>query len=129
MSAQDKSAYYVPAQSKLAVSASISILLLAIGAASSLNLAHYQQQQSYFYLAVLALGLVSLIITLCYWFNTVIVENLQGLNNKQLKRSYILAMQWFIFSEVMFFAAFFGSLYYIREFALPWLAGEASGRC
>ena len=32
----------------------------------------------------------------------------------------------FIFSEVMFFAAFFGALYYIRNFALPWLGGEGS---
>ena len=33
-------------------------------------------------------------------------------------------MAWFIFSEVMFFAAFFGALFYVRTFAVPWLAGE-----
>jgi cytochrome c oxidase subunit 3 len=33
-------------------------------------------------------------------------------------------MAWFIFSEVMFFAAFFGALFYVRSFAVPWLGGE-----
>ena len=36
-------------------------------------------------------------------------------------------MMWFIFSEVMFFAAFFGALFYARQFALPWLNGEGDG--
>ena len=31
---------------------------------------------------------------------------------------------WFIFSEVMFFAAFFGALFYARNFAVAWLGGE-----
>ena len=31
------------------------------------------------------------------------------------------------FSEVMFFAAFFGALYYAREFSIPWLSGEGNG--
>ena len=35
-------------------------------------------------------------------------------------------MAWFIFSEVMFFAAFFGALFYVRSLAVPWLAGEGS---
>jgi cytochrome c oxidase subunit 3 len=30
-------------------------------------------------------------------------------------------MSWFIFSEVMFFAAFFGALFYARTIATPWL--------
>jgi cytochrome c oxidase subunit 3 len=35
-------------------------------------------------------------------------------------------MSWFIFSEVMFFAAFFGALYYARVFSVPWLGGEGA---
>ena len=35
-------------------------------------------------------------------------------------------MAWFIFSEVMFFAAFFGALFYIRTFSIPWLGGEGA---
>jgi len=36
-------------------------------------------------------------------------------------------MMWFIFSEIMFFAAFFGALFYAREFSLPWLSGDGDG--
>jgi cytochrome c oxidase subunit 3 len=38
-----------------------------------------------------------------------------------------MGMVWFIFSEVMFFAAFFGALFYARQYALPWLSGEGDG--
>ena len=58
------------------------------------------------------------------WFSQVINENIAGMNSDQLKKSYVWGMSWFIFSEVMFFAAFFGALFYVRTFALPWLAGE-----
>ena len=47
-----------------------------------------------------------------------------GMNSDQLKRSYVWGMSWFIFSEVMFFAVFFGSLFYIRTLVLPWLGSE-----
>ena len=49
------------------------------------------------------------------------------MNSRQLKHSYVIGMQWFIFSEVMFFAAFFGALFYVRNLAGPWLAGEGAG--
>ena len=65
-------------------------------------------------------------IVLWCWFSTVISENMRGLNDAQVKRSYVWGMGWFIFSEFMFFAAFFGALYYIRNLALPWLSGEGS---
>ena len=35
-----------------------------------------------------------------------------------------MGMMWFIFSEVMFFAAFFGALLYARQYSVPWLGGE-----
>ena len=38
-----------------------------------------------------------------------------------------MGMAWFIFSEVMFFAAFFGALFYVRTFSVPWLGGEGEG--
>ena len=41
--------------------------------------------------------------------------------------AFRMGMVWFIFSEVMFFAAFFGALFYARQFALPWLNGEGDG--
>ena len=53
-----------------------------------------------------------------------ISENAQGMNNAALKRSYVWGMGWFIFSEVMFFAAFFGALFYVRALVVPWMGGE-----
>ena len=39
-------------------------------------------------------------------------------------RSFRMGMMWFIISEVMFFAAFFGALFYARQLSVPWLGGE-----
>jgi len=65
--------------------------------------------------------------TLFAWFRTAIKENIAGMNSAQLKKSYVLGMFWFIFSEVMFFFAFFGALFYVRNLVGPWLAGEGDG--
>ena len=58
------------------------------------------------------------------WFYTVIGENQHGIFNAQVDRSFRMGMMWFIFSEVMFFAAFFGALFYARTLSVPWLGGE-----
>ena len=58
------------------------------------------------------------------WFGTVIGESQDGIYNKQVDTSFRMGMMWFIFSEVMFFAAFFGALFYARELSVPWLGGE-----
>jgi len=47
--------------------------------------------------------------------------------NSQVDGSFRLGMTWFIFSEVMFFAVFFGTLFYVRALVVPWLGGEGSG--
>ena len=57
------------------------------------------------------------------WFATVIGENQHGIYNTQVDRSFRMGMMWFIFSEVMFFAAFFGALFYARTLSVPWLGG------
>ena len=62
------------------------------------------------------------------WFGTVIRENRQQLlDDPQVNRSFRWSMLWFIFTEVMFFAAFFGALFYARVFSVPWLSGVGSG--
>ena len=58
------------------------------------------------------------------WFHTVIGENQKGIYNMAVDRSFRMGMMWFIFSEVMFFAAFFGALFYARNFSVPWLSGD-----
>jgi cytochrome c oxidase subunit 3 len=44
--------------------------------------------------------------------------------NAQVDHSFRMGMMWFIFSEVMFFAAFFGALFYARTLSVPWLSGQ-----
>lgn len=109
--------YYVPEQSKLPIMASLGLFLTVFGAANWIN--GSENGPMIFMAGGLLMALV-----LWNWFATVIDENMNGLNSAQLKKSYVWGMGWFIFSEVMFFAAFFGALFYIRNFALPWLAGE-----
>jgi cytochrome c oxidase subunit III len=60
------------------------------------------------------------------WFRVVIGENQQGIYNLGVDRSFRMGMMWFILSEVMFFAAFFGALFYARSLAVPWLGGEGT---
>jgi cytochrome c oxidase subunit 3 len=66
-------------------------------------------------------GIAILVYMLFGWFGTVIRESEGGLFNKQVDMSFRWSMGWFIFSEVMFFAAFFGALFYARVYSLPWL--------
>ena len=73
------------------------------------------------------LGLMILIYMMFGWFGEVIRESEAGLYNAQVDTSFRMGMMWFIASEVMFFAAFFGALFYARMFAVPWLGGEGTG--
>lgn len=107
--------YYVPEQSKLPIFAATGLGVTAWGAGN------WVQGGSAMGFLV---GALILAFTLYSWFSIVIKENMAGMNSDQLKRSYVWGMSWFIFSEVMFFAAFFGALFYIRNLALPWLGSE-----
>jgi len=72
---------------------------------------------------LLILGTLLLTYMFYGWFRDVVGENLSGQYNHQVDRSFRQGMYWFIASEVFFFASFFGSLYYIRNIAVPWLGG------
>jgi cytochrome c oxidase subunit 3 len=75
---------------------------------------------------VMAVGAAVLIYMLFGWFGTVIGESQAGKYNSQVDMTFRMAMGWFIFSEVMFFAAFFGALFYARMWAVPWLGGAGN---
>jgi cytochrome c oxidase subunit 3 len=121
--------YYVPESSSLAVRATIGLVLTVFGGGLVLNEMTFGGTHDTGGAAkyVMYAGLAIFIATLTYWFRTAIKENKAGLNSSQLSNSYVLGMFWFIFSEVMFFAAFFGALLYVRTLAGPWLAGEGDG--
>ena len=114
----EESTYYVPEQSKYPIAAATGFGLMAYGAATWV----IDSSNPY----ILILGTLVMTVVMCMWWNTVITENMQGLANAQLKHSYVLGMLWFIFSEVMFFAAFFGALFYLRVIVNSWLGGEAA---
>jgi cytochrome c oxidase subunit 3 len=71
-------------------------------------------------------GAVMLALLFFFWFRTVIGENQHGIFNLDVDRSFRMGMMWFIFSEVMFFAAFFGALFYARQLSIPWLSGQGT---
>ena len=112
--------YYVPDQSRFPIFMAVSLFLLVMGASSTINSLGDPASNSVY---ILYLGFACLFLTMFFWFRQVIKEHLAGLDSNQLKQSYVYGMAWFIFSEVMFFAAFFGGLFYVRTFAVPWLAG------
>ena len=113
--------YYVPDQSRFPIFMAVSLFLLVMGASSTINNLGNAESNSVY---ILYAGFASLFTTLFFWFRQVIKEHLAGLDSNQLKTSYVYGMAWFIFSEVMFFAAFFGALFYVRSFAVPWFGGE-----
>jgi cytochrome c oxidase subunit 3 len=76
---------------------------------------------------VLTVGVIGVLGMFFGWFRSVINESLAGSYNSQVDTSFRMGMMWFIFSEVMFFGAFFGALFYIRMFSIPWLGGEGHG--
>ena len=117
--------YYVPEQSKFPFFASIGLFLTVFGLGSVLNdISADTSVTGSTWTALIGFTILSFI--LFQWFATTIRENRAGLNSAQLKRSYVWGMSWFIFSEVMFFAAFFGALFYVRTLSVPWLGGEGA---
>lgn len=113
--------YYLPAPSGWPIIGSIGLFCLLFGAAHWL---HQKPIGPYLFVT----GAIIMIFMLFGWFRKVIHENEAGLlNSKQMERSYRWGMIWFIFSEVMFFSAFFGALFYARVYSVPWLGGEGSG--
>ncbi len=111
--------YYVPASSKWPILASVALGVMMIGTGTLL--VHGSAGTP-----LVVLGLLGILSVMAFWFRDVIRESRQGLYDAQVDRSFRWGMGWFIFSEVMFFAAFFGALFYVRNFALPWLDGEGA---
>ena len=111
--------YYVPEQSKLPIFASIALFLTVFGLGNYLNELSADKDGSGF--TIFLVGFALLAFVLFKWFSIVVDENMRGLNSAQLKRSFVWGMGWFIFSEVMFFSAFFGALWYLRNMSLPHL--------
>ncbi|MEC9483598.1 MAG: cytochrome c oxidase subunit 3 [Halomonas sp.] len=111
--------YYVPASSKWPVLTGLALGAFMLGTGSWLVFGSGG-------LILAAIGAMALVAVMALWFRDVISEGRHGLYDAQMDRSFRWGMGWFIFSEVMFFAAFFGALFYVRVFAVPWLDGEGA---
>ena len=109
--------YFVPDPSHWPLVGSLALLLLASGAVMTMN-----SIANGGFLLLGGFGVLA--IMLFGWFGRVIGESEHGNYNLQVDRSFRWAMSWFIFSEVMFFAAFFGALFYIRVLSVPDLASS-----
>ncbi len=114
--------YYVPHGTKWPIVGSFALFFTVGGAAMLLN-----EQSPALAKATMAVGFALLLVMLFGWFGSVIRESIAGYYNKQVDVSFRMGMMWFIFSEVMFFAAFFGALFYARNFSVPWLGGIGDG--
>ncbi len=118
-----KGGYYLPEPSHWPIVGSVGMFLLLFGFASALPTHNDGQMGN---MTVMFIGLAVIIFMLFGWFGTVIRESEAGKYNDQVDMSFRWGMGWFIFSEVMFFAAFFGALFYARMYAVPWLGGAGN---
>jgi len=107
--------YFVPGPSKWPLAAGMSMLATMVGAAGWVNGASWGPILN-------VAGILSMITVLYFWFGDAIRESETGQYGARVDTSYRWSMSWFIFSEVMFFGAFFGALFYARSISMPWLA-------
>ncbi|MCK8096440.1 cytochrome c oxidase subunit 3 [Pseudoalteromonas sp. 1CM17D] len=120
---QDYENYYVPEQSPWPIVGAVALFFIAVGAALTvMNLESEGGSGVY----LLYAGIAVLLYMIFSWFKNVISESDQGLYSAQMDRSFRQGMSWFIFSEVMFFMAFFGALFYARILSVPWLGGAGN---
>lgn len=111
---QESGHYYVPAPSIWPIVGSAALFFLGFGAALTMN----KMELGY---GMVGIGFAILIYMMFGWFGTVAKESEAGKYNGQVDTSFRWGMGWFILTEVMFFCAFFGALFYMRVFSLPWL--------
>lgn len=104
--------YFIPAPSRHPVMAAIGLFMVILGAGQWIN---GQQWGMY----SLIFGLLWFFVVLKQWFGQAIGESESGQYSDRIDMSFRWSMGWFIFSEVMFFAAFFGALYWARVHSVP----------
>jgi len=119
--------YYVPHSSPWPIIGSVALAVTAYGA---VNFIHQSTEkvgaEGSWGQPVFFIGLAMIAFMMFGWFGTVIRESIRGMNSDMMDRSYRQGMAWFIVSEIMFFGAFFGALFYARIISVPWLAGAGN---
>jgi cytochrome c oxidase subunit III len=106
--------YFVPAPSSHPVSTAFGLFFVIFGAAQWVN---HHAWGAYLVLG----GLLWWFATLYRWFKDTTAESMGGMYSRKIDISYRWSMTWFIFSEVMFFGAFFSALWWARAHSVPML--------
>lgn len=104
--------YFVPGPSRHPIMAAIGLFFVILGASQWINGASWGAW-------ALAFGMLFWLGTLFQWFRDSIAESEGGLYSHRIDLSYRWSMSWFIFSEVMFFGAFFTALWWARAHSVP----------
>ncbi|MFT5932966.1 MAG: cytochrome c oxidase subunit 3 [Hydrogenophaga sp.] len=104
--------YFVPGPSRHPVFAAFGLFFVILGAEQWVNGAAWGAYS-------LAFGLTFWAVVLFQWFRDAVIESESGLYGRKIDLSYRWSMSWFIFSEVMFFGAFFTALWWARSHSIP----------
>jgi cytochrome c oxidase subunit 3 len=118
---QQAQSYYIPQPSTWPIIGATALLFMGFGAAFTFNDIGAGPW-------LLTIGFAILVYLFFGWFGQVARESEKGTYSHQVDVSFRWGMSWFIFSEVMFFAAFFGALFYVRILSVPDLALGETGQ-
>ena len=113
------STYYIPHKATWPVIGTVGLMTMLAGFANYLNGSSIGQP-------LMIVGLSVFIVMLVGWFTLQAKESESGMYNHEVGISYRHGMMWFIFSEIVFFAVFFGTLWYTRNLSVPWLGEGAT---
>ena len=108
--------YFIPSPSRYPVCVAIGLFLMILGGSQWINGHDWGSW-------CLLTGVVVWLATLAQWFTTAIGESEGGMYSERVDVSFRWSMSWFIFSEVMFFGAFFTALWWMRGHSVPALGG------
>ena len=108
--------YFVPGPSRHPAFAAFGLFWVILGGGQWIN-GHDWGMYS------LIFGLLWLFGVLFQWFRDAIGESESGQYGHKIDLSFRWSMSWFIFSEVMFFGAFFTALWWMRSHSVPALGG------
>lgn len=108
--------YYVPEPSRHPAMAALGLFFVIMGASKWVNDSTWGPY-------ALLFGMLILLTVLYQWFGDAIHESESGDYGDNIDASFRWSMSWFIFSEVMFFGAFFGALWWARVHSVPSLGG------
>lgn len=112
-------AYYIPHKATWPVIGTLGLMTMLAGFANFLNGSSIGP-------TLMVIGLLIFIAMLVGWFALQAHESETGMYSHEVGISYRMGMMWFIFSEIVFFAVFFGTLWYTRNLSVPWLGSGAT---